>query len=379
MVAASPIFDLIFLAGFLLSNTPEIPRKVVAMVAGRPVTNIQVLEAVAIERESRSPEYNIDSIPFSYLIFDNVLEEMLPVFLFEQYASQNGIHITEQEVWDCAEKDARKYGKSLAESLQSYQTPYEDSENARKRLYKVWYKYLLYHRVVEHYDPNVNTVTEEDIQAWAADRKKKYRNLPIGEPEQIRYRAIAVTSADYAEKASVQEEFDRIRARLNKGELFEAVAKDYADKEGYSIKGIGHQPTDWVLTSVFEKQGFEALTSWKSLKNKAIVVKTKGLPFVMVMRVDDYKPDTQMSIEEAIRRKPLPSEVVENAKAFKFFRRTQELTDRLRDQMGAIVYVGGKKEVCQELEEQYKLYREQRKLREGRRELSEKASDSGSR
>jgi hypothetical protein len=333
-----------------LQSSYGVEEEVIADIGGQPITNIEVFESAALELERGNPLNNFASGPF---VYQGRIEDMLPVILFEQYAAQNGIKITEQEVTDLLTEEANKHGRTLTEDIQHSKTEFEDFDNARKRAYKQQYGNLLTRTVIEHYNPDVNTVTEEDIQKWIKYRKTFH--APMGEPERIQYRGISVFASDY-ENNSVQDELGKIRKRINEGESFEVVSSDYSGRDEYHARGIGHQPTDWVMTSIFEKQGFDALAPWSLLKGKVVLVKVKELPYVMVVKVVDHQPDTQMSIEDAINDKNLRQVCINQAREYKFRIQKRDLVEKLKTKMGGIRYRGEREEIFQRMADQYKVF-----------------------
>jgi len=334
-----------------LQHGYAVEEEIIADIGGRPVTNIEVLENVAIEYEQDNPRNESTS---KLHVYQGTIKKMLPIILFEQYAAKNNIKITEQEVMGLLTEAANKRGRTLTEDIQDRKTVFEDFENARKRSYKVWYDYLLARKVVEHFNPDVNTVTEEDIQKWIKYRKTFH--APMGEPERIQYQGIAVLASDYADNSSIREELGKIKKGINEGESFETIANDYSGRKGYHA-GIGHQPTDRVMTSMFKKQGLDALTPWSLLKGKAVVVEVKDLHIVMVMKVEDYLPDTQMSIEAAVNDKNMRQECIDKARGYKFHIQKRDLVEILRRGMGGIEYRGNEEEICKKLVDQYKIFR----------------------
>lgn len=350
MIRPTKIILTLIITCLFLQSGYAIQKEVIAEVGGRPITNIDVFESVALVLEQENPLNNSAAKTYMY---KGEIEDMLPIILFEQYAAKNGIKITEQEIVDSLAKTAKQRGRTLAEDIQKSKSGFEDFENARKRRYKQTYDYFLDRKVVEHYNPDVNNVTEEDIQKWIPYRKTFH--APMGEPEQVQYRGIAVLAANYANSSSVREELDKIKKRINGGESFETVAKDYSGRKEYRI-GIGHQPNDWVMTNIFEKQGFDALTAWSSLKGKAVIAKVKEIYVVMVMKVEDYQPDTQMSIEDALKDKNLRQVCIGEARGYKFTIQRRDLIKKLELEMGGVKYRGNKDEICQKMANQYKQY-----------------------
>jgi len=349
MIRPTKLMSILIFACLLLQSGYAVEKEVIAEVGGRPITNIEVLENIALN--GGSPLNDILSDPYLY---GGTMDSMLPIILFEQYAAKNGIKITEQEIVDSLTKSAKQRGRTLAEDIQKIKSGFEDFENARKRCYKQTYDYFLDRKVVEHYNPDVNNVTEEDIQRWITIRKTY--SAPMGEPEQIQYKCIAVLAEDYANNRSVREELDKIKKRINGGESFETVAKDYSGRKEYHTQ-IGHQPDDWVMTKVYQRQGLDTVTPWSSLKGKAALVRMKELHIVMVMKVMDYRPDTQMSIEDALKDKNLRQVCIDGARGYKFTIQKRDLIKKLELEMGGVKYRGNKDEICQKLANQYKEFR----------------------
>ena len=178
----------------------------------------------------------------------------------------------------------------------------------------------------------------------------------MGEPERIQYRGIGVTSVDYANDSSVREELNKVRKRMDKGESFETIAKDYSDRKGYRA-GIGHQLNDWVHTKIFKKQGLDALTPGSLLKGKTVLVKVEELHVVMVMKIEDYHPDTQMSIEDAVNDEHFRQIVIRKAQGYKFMIQKRDLIKELKNKAGGVKYRGNKDEIFQRMANQYKEFR----------------------
>lgn len=353
MISSTRLILSMIVVCMLLQSGYAIEKEIIADIGGRPVTNIEVLESASLELERGNPLNDSASKRYMYA---GAIEDMLPIILFEQYAVKNGINVTEQEVVDSLTKMANQRGRTLAEDIQKSKTGFEDVENARKRLYKQTYDSFLERRVIEHYNPDVNNVTEEDIRKWIPYRKTFH--APMGAPERVRYQCIAVTAEDFAKNSSVREGLDKIKKRLNKGESFDAVAKDYSDSKEYHM-GIGHQPTDWVMTNIFEKQGFDVLSPWSSLKGKAALIKVKELHVVLVMKVEDYLPDTQMSIENAVNDKNLRQVCIDEARGYKFRIQKRDLIEKLEREAGGIKYRGNKEKIFQKMANQYKKFRDE--------------------
>lgn len=341
---------LIMLIGCLfLQSGYAIEKEVIAKVGGRPITNIEIFENIALN--GGSPLNDVLSDPYLY---GGAIDSMLPIILFEQYAAKNGIKITEQDAVDSLTKTANQRGKTLDEDILKNKTGYENIENTRKRLCKQKYNELLERRVIEHYNPDINNITEEDIQKWIPYRKTFH--APMGNPEQVKYKGVAVSADDYAKDHSVREELDKVKKRFNGGEDSNSIANEYSGREKYR-NGIGHQPSDWVMTNIFEKQGLDAFSSWKSLKGRAVLVKVKELPVVMIMKIEDYQLDTQMSVEDAVKDKNLRHVCIDEARKYKFRIQKRDLIKKLENEMGGIKYRGNKDEICQKLASQYKEFR----------------------
>ena len=349
MINSTKLILTLIITCLFLQSSYAIQKEVIADIGGRSIKNVDVFESIALG--GRSPLNNDKLDTYTY---QGIIERMKPIILFEQYAAKNGIKITEQEVENSLTKTAKQRGRTLAEDIQKLKTGYEDVENTRKRCSKQTYDYLLERRVVEHYNPDVNNVTEDDIQRWIPYRKTFH--APMGEPEQIQYKCIAVLAEDYANDSSVREELDKIKKRINAGESFEAVVKDYSGRKEYHTE-IGHQPNDWVMTKVYQRQGLDMVTPWSSLKGKAVLAKVKELHIVMVMKVEGYRPDTQMSIEAALKDKNLRQVCINEARGYKFSIQERDLIKKLELEMGGVKYRGNKDEICQKLANQYKEFR----------------------
>ena len=327
-----------------LQSGYAVEEEVILFVGNRPVTNLEVLEEAVRHREIIEDDSRLK-------IFESTTDDMLTPIIFEQYAAQNGIKVTEQEVMDSLTASANSFGCTLEEFFQKSKTSDENIEDTKKRFYKLHYEDLLEHKVIEHFNPAVSTVTEEDLQKWIEFRKTV--SAPMGVPEKIRFQGIVLLASDYA-KESVRKELDRIRERLNAGESFETVAGDYAGRNEYRTEVIRTLKTDWVMTSAFEKQGLDALIPWSMLKGKAVVVKGKELPFVMVIEVIDYLPDTQMSVEAALNDKNMRQVCIDEARGYKYLNQRYDFIEKGKREM--VAYKGNKQEICRKLVSQYKMF-----------------------
>ena len=166
MINSTKLILVLIIACLYLQSGYAVEKEVIAEIGGRTITNIEIFENIALN--GGNPLNDIMSDPYLY---GGTMDSMLPIILFERYAAKNGIKITEQEIVDSLTKSAKQRGRTLAEDIQKIKSGFEDFENARKRCYKQTYDYFLDRKVVEHYNPDVNNVTEKDIQKLAVTVK----------------------------------------------------------------------------------------------------------------------------------------------------------------------------------------------------------------
>lgn len=304
--------------------TYAVEREVFLYINEKPVTNLDIVEHISTKYYSEAIR---DASSIAYY-----LERELPFILFDYYAEKKGITITEQEVTDAVKKIAAKSNKSIDEFLQGNK-PLADKtiEKSQKRLFKSTRDYELSKKVIRYYDPNVDTLTEADIQAYIDDYRKFCSPPTIGHREAIQVRSILIRPESLAKDDSLRNELDKIKGRLNKGEKFEDVAKGYSDKTEFVV---GEDP-QWQQTKEFEKTGIDALVPWVALKGKAVIVQFKtavGSPSIL-MQVTDYMPNTRKEVGDALNDKYLRQEVLEQAKGFKFGKTRKKLIDELKNKI----------------------------------------------
>ncbi len=349
-----------------LQSSYAVEKEVIAYIGCRPITNIEVFKSLAI---TFSPNYECKP---SHIKFE--IEDMVPIILFKQYAAKNGIKITRQEVEDAIAKEANSRGIIFDQSIQQKGVwkAHEDLANAKKE-----YQNILNNKVVEHFNPDVRDVNEGDIQKYVENYKRQYSYSGWrGSSEAIRYKYIGVRAETLAKNNSLRKELDKIKKRINDGESFATVTKDYSDKQDYVIgtelsgwMGVGKHkrgdwgdcltPKYWISVSDYKKEGWDALTPWSALKGKAVLANVRESGEAVLL-IEDYQPDrhnTHMKIEDALNDKDFRNVIIEEARKYKFNNECSYLTEKLKMNAGGIRYRGDKKEIFQRMANQYKQYR----------------------
>lgn len=334
------IIGLIFILLFVcVGSVSAVDTEVVATVGSKTVTNIDVFkEATANRVKYLSPN-----------AMKGVLERILDPILFEEYAERKGLKVTDQEVMADLEQDAHQNGLTTEQYFKKKWG--KNDKNVKDwQVYKAFKKAKQVRKLVEHFSPDYANVTEGDIQSFVGYYKSRFF-FPLGDPEGIRCKSISCL-VDPNNRDERLKELENIRERLNKGENFEKIADEYADKEGF---GASKELSPLWRTSEFRKKGLDALVPWKSLNGKAVIV-TWGDndSAAILLKIEDYTPDTRMNIEDAAKDKEMRKVVIERTKGYKFMNARGRLLATLRAE--DVNYAGSKEGVYRKLAEDYETW-----------------------
>lgn len=324
-----------------MGSVYAVETETIAAFGNKTVTNTDVLnEAV----KSRWINY-VSAHDMEYFL-DKIINQLL----FEEYAERNGLKITEQEIMAIIEKDAHEHGFATVEQYFQKHKGKNDTDIKDWPTYKIIKEDAQNKKLVEHFEPDTANVTESDIKAYISDYKR-FGGMPFGNPEGIKFKSIFFTT-DPDNRSEHLREFENIKERLNKGESFDKIADEY---ESNKVYGISRELSSLWYTRELSKHGSDTLVPWKFLNGKAVIVTWYyNESTLMLLKIENYFPDTRMSIDKAVEDKEMRKVVIERARELKFGKAKNRLIEKLREQ--EINYTDSKKNICQKLSDDYEAW-----------------------
>ena len=321
--------------GFAIEN------KTIAIVGGKEVTNVDIYNTLS----EVADEY------YGAKVMESYFYKIVDPLLFEDYARDENIVVTDNEVLEDMDNNARESGgANTKEDFLKNKGMYGKSTEDWRR-HKVNRKSMLERKIIEHFSPDYSSVTEDDIREYIEFYIKRHFPPVLGTPEAIRYRySIGTIAEKDADNSNLFLELQTIKKRLNSGECFNDIASEYANSDVFQVSGDYSQ---YWRTSELSRLGKDSLMSWQSLKGKAVLVRLDE-EIVMVLVVDDYMPEKRMNIEDAVNDKDLRNEVITGARGYKFGKAKRRLLDKLRREN--VHYVDSQKKVFQELANGYEQW-----------------------
>lgn len=330
----------------LINNTDAVETEIIATVDDKAVTNIDVLESM---------RRHIDENAYwSPSVFKGNFTELVNRLLFEQYADKHHFTVTHEQVVEHLTQEAQRNGYTVEVFFRKIggETDIRESQT-----YKSTYRNMLEWRCVEHFDPNILVVTEEDIQNYIADSKKRGGEPvpPIGEPERVHVRAISVGPEQSDDPKAMLAELEAIKKRINQGEKYDDIKREYQGRKGFFVEDyVIPYRTDYLEKFPIRRQGLDALVPWKDLKGKAVIVSSVEGKAYSVWVIEDYTPDTRMSLEKAVDNPVGRQEVIRRIQAAKFISAKKRFIEKQKSVM--LFYAYPEQELYQRLADQYETW-----------------------
>lgn len=274
------------------------------------------------------------------------IQKIIDLRLFEQYAAKNNVAVTHQQVMDRLDQHARSRGFISAQEDFEKNKTRQVQEIKDWQNYQVTYQAMLSRSVVEDFDPAILQASEADIQEYVQFYKKRYF-YPMGTPEGIQYKSIGVKTDRFSRASSLRGEVENIKKRLNAGEDFDQVARDYQGRKGFYIQDT---PV-WMAVKSFRNEKRDPSSPWKELKGRAVVI-SLSQGGQMILKIDGYTPEKRMDIEDAVHDTDLRKEVIERAKGLKYQTAKRKLIEKLNTEH--VTYLQAEKDLLYErLTDQY--------------------------
>jgi hypothetical protein len=330
----------------LINNTDAIETEIIATVGDKTVTNIDVLESMRRHLD--------ENVYWSPNVHKSNFIELVNRLLFEQYAEKHRFPVTHEQVVEKLTQETQREGYNVEVFFRKFggETGIRDSQ-----IYKLTYRNMLEWRCVEHFDPNILVVTEEDIQNYIADSKKRGGEPdPIGEPERVHVRAISVGPPEQSDNLrAMLPELEAIRKRINQGQKYDDIKQEYLGRKEFFVADyVMPYLTDYLEKFPIRRQGLDALVPWKNLKGKAVIVSDSEGKAYSVWVVEDYTPDTRMSLEKAAVDPVRRQEVIRRVQGWKFTSSKKRFIETQTREM--LVYAYPEQELYQRLADQYETW-----------------------
>jgi len=214
-----------------------------------------------------------------------LLDRMIDQKLIQQAAKEKGVTATEQQVRERMDEMKEQFGGDA--SFQMYLAQYGITEDMLKQDVR---NQLLIEGLLK---PEIK-ISEEEIKAYFEENKDMF-----GEPEQVKARHILVETEAQAKE---------IRAKLDQGESFEELAKQYSTDEASKANGgdLGYFKRGDMVPE-FEEVAF-------SLKPGETSQPVKSQFGYHIIRVEDHKQPVPAKYEEKkedIRQQILQQKIAE--------------------------------------------------------------------
>ena len=151
-------------------------------------------------------------------------------------------------------------------------------------------------------------VSPREIKEFFEVNKKKF-----DQPEKVKTRQIILKFADGEERIKKKFLAEKIMGRLQEGEDFTALAKEYSE-----VKAESGGDWDWTATGTFAEEVEKVIFSLKKDKISPVIATEKSFIIARVEDKTEYKPafDTP-EIQEEIRRTLANQKFVRGARAIK--------------------------------------------------------------
>lgn len=218
-----------------------------------------------------------------------LLDRLIEQKLIQQAAKEKGVTVSDQQVQEKLDEMKEQFGGEA--SFQLYMAQFGITEDLLKQDIR---NQLLVEGIL---GPEIE-ISEEEMKSYFEENKAMF-----DEPEQVRARHILVETEEKAQE---------VLAKLERGESFESLARQYSTDEGTKDNGgdLGYFGRG-VMVAEFEEAAF-------SLKPGETSRPVKTQYGYHIIKVEDYKEarpaefeEKKEEIEEALRQEKVASKMEE--------------------------------------------------------------------
>jgi len=169
-------------------------------------------------------------------------------------------------------------------------------------------------------------------------------------------RAISVGPPEQSDNLrAMLPELEAIRKRINQGQKYDDIKQEYLGRKEFFVADyVMPYLTDYLEKFPIRRQGLDALVPWKNLKGKAVIVSDSEGKAYSVWVVEDYTPDTRMSLEKAAVDPVRRQEVIRRVQGWKFTSSKKRFIETQTREM--LVYAYPEQELYQRLADQYETW-----------------------